>query len=160
MLGLDKARPGMNLGDLSKGLMNTINKIPAGDHQLIRWVVGNVEKPFSFQVSRFKLEEQPFILVSVHDIRAELDEKELEAWQKLIRVLTHEIMNSVTPIVSLSSSLNSLLKENPITMQDKKTISRLSDGLEAIQDRSSGLMKFTTAYQNLTRVPAPKDSIN
>jgi nitrogen fixation/metabolism regulation signal transduction histidine kinase len=156
LLGLDKARPGMNLGDLSKGLMNTINKIPAGDHQLIRWVVGNVEKPFSFQVSRFKLGEQPFILVSVHDIRAELDEKELEAWQKLIRVLTHEIMNSVTPIVSLSSSLNSLLRDNSLAIQDKKTINRLSDGLEAIQDRSSGLMKFTAAYQNLTRVPIPK----
>jgi two-component system, NtrC family, nitrogen regulation sensor histidine kinase NtrY len=156
LLGLDKVRPGMNLGDVSKELLSIIQKIPVGEHQLIRWIVGGTEKPFSFQVSRFKLEEQLFILVSVHDIRAELDEKELEAWQKLIRVLTHEIMNSVTPIVSLSNSLNGLLKSNGEGMDEKKIKSKLSDGLEAIMDRSSGLMKFTTAYQNLTRVPAPK----
>ena len=156
LLDMEKARPGINLGELSEKLLGIIQKIPPGEHQLIRWIKGNTEKPFSFQVSRFKLGEQPFILVSVHDIRAELDEKELEAWQKLIRVLTHEIMNSVTPIVSLSSSLNSLLKDNSMAMQNMKITGRLSDGLEAIQDRSSGLMKFTTAYQNLTRVPAPK----
>jgi two-component system nitrogen regulation sensor histidine kinase NtrY len=156
LLGLDKARKGMNMGDISRELLNIIQKIPVGEHQLIRWVVGNTEKPFSFQVSRFKIEEQLFILVSVHDIRAELDEKELEAWQKLIRVLTHEIMNSVTPIVSLSNSLNSLLKNSGETIDEKKFKNRLSDGLEAIVDRSSGLMRFTNTYQNLTRVPAPK----
>jgi len=156
LLDMENARPGINLGELSEKLLGIIQKIPPGEHQLIRWTKGNAEIPFSFQVSRFKLGEQPFILVSVHDIRAELDEKELEAWQKLIRVLTHEIMNSITPIVSLSSSLNSLLRDNSLAIQDKKTINRLSDGLEAIQDRSSGLMKFTTAYQNLTRVPTPR----
>ena len=156
LLNMEKAHSGINLGDLSEQLLAIIQKIPPGEHQLIRWITGNTEKPFSFQVSRFKLGEQPFILVSVHDIRAELDEKELEAWQKLIRVLTHEIMNSVTPIVSLSSSLNHLIKDNSVTIRDKKTNDRLSDGLEAIMDRSSGLMKFTTAYQNLTRIPAPK----
>jgi len=76
-------------------------------------------------VSRFKLEEQLFILVSVHDIRAELDEKELEAWQKLIRVLTHEIMNSVTPIVSLSNSLNNLLKSSGEGIDEKKIKNQL-----------------------------------
>ncbi len=156
LLGLPKAHTGMNLGELSEELLIIIQKIRPGEHQLIRWMVGKTEQPFSFEVSRFKLEEQPFILVSVHDIRAELDEKELEAWQKLIRVLTHEIMNSVTPVVSLSNSLNELLKNNPEGIQDQKLKSRLSDGLEAITDRSSGLMKFTTAYQNLTRLPAPK----
>jgi two-component system nitrogen regulation sensor histidine kinase NtrY len=156
LLDMEKAHPGINLGELSEKLLGIIQKIPPGEHKLIRWIKGNTEKPFSFQVTRFKIGEQSYILVSVHDIRAELDEKELEAWQKLIRVLTHEIMNSVTPIVSLSSSLNNLLRDNSRAMKDKKTINRLSDGLEAIQDRSSGLMKFTTAYQNLTRVPAPK----
>ena len=156
LLGLDKVRPGMNLGDVSKELLDIIHKIPVGEHQLIRWIVRSTENPFSLQVSRFKLEEQLFILVTVHDIRAELDEKELEAWQKLIRVLTHEIMNSVTPIVSLSNSLNNLLKSSGEGIDEKKIKTSLSDGLEAIVDRSAGLMKFTTAYQNLTRIPAPK----
>jgi PAS domain S-box-containing protein len=156
LLGLEKAHAGLNLGELSKELMDTIYKIRPGEHQLIRWIVGNTEQPFSFQVSMFKIETQPFILVSVHDIRAELDEKELESWQKLIRVLTHEIMNSVTPIVSLSNSLNDLLNNHAEGIKDQKLKDRLSSGLDAIIDRSSGLMKFTTAYQNLTRIPAPK----
>jgi len=156
LLGLNKARTGMNLGELSKELLDIIRKIQPGEHQLIRWMLGETEQPFSFQVSRFKLETQPFILVTVHDIRAELDEKELEAWQKLIRVLTHEIMNSVTPVVSLSNSLNDLLETHAEGIKDQKLKDRLSDGLEAIIDRSSGLMKFTTAYQNLTRIPTPK----
>lgn len=156
LLGLNKARTGMNLGELSAELLDIIRKIQPGEHQLIRWMVGETEQPFSFQVSRFKLETQPFILVTAHDIRAELDEKELEAWQKLIRVLTHEIMNSVTPVVSLSNSLNDLLKTHAEGIKDQKLKDRLSDGLEAIIDRSSGLMKFTTAYQNLTRIPTPK----
>jgi two-component system nitrogen regulation sensor histidine kinase NtrY len=156
LLGLNKAHTGMNLGELSAELLDIIRKIQPGEHQLIRWMVGETEQPFSFQVSRFKLETQPFILVTVHDIRAELDEKELEAWQKLIRVLTHEIMNSVTPVVSLSNSLNDLLKTHAEWIKDQKLKDRLSDGLEAIIDRSSGLMKFTTAYQNLTRIPTPK----
>jgi PAS domain S-box-containing protein len=156
LLGMQNARQGINLGDLSEKLLDVIRKIPAGEHKLIRWTVSGTEKPFSFQVSGFKLDEQPFILVSIHDIRAELDEKELESWQKLIRVLTHEIMNSVTPIVSLSSSLNNILKDNIGEIRDKKVTGRLSDGLEAIMDRSSGLMKFTNAYQDLTRIPTPK----
>jgi two-component system nitrogen regulation sensor histidine kinase NtrY len=156
LLGLEKIRTGMNLGHVSQELLNIIQKIPVGEHQLIRWIAGNAEKPFSFQVSRFKIEGQLYMLVSVHDIRAELDEKELEAWQKLIRVLTHEIMNSVTPIVSLSNSLNSLIKKSSEGLNEQKLNKKLSDGLEAIMDRSSGLMRFTTAYQNLTRIPAPK----
>ena len=65
-------------------------------------------------------------------------------------------MNSVTPVVSLSNSLNDLLKTHTEGIKDQKLRSRLSDGLDAIIDRSSGLMKFTAAYQNLTRIPAPK----
>ncbi|KPK87738.1 MAG: hypothetical protein AMS27_01635 [Bacteroides sp. SM23_62_1] len=156
LLGMQRATTGLNLGDLSKEFLNIIHDIRPGEHQLIRWIVDNTEKPFSFQVSRFKIEDQTFILVSVHDIRAELDEKELEAWQKLIRVLTHEIMNSVTPVVSLSNSLHDLLNKNDKMISDDKLKNRLSDGLHAIIDRSSGLMKFTSAYQNLTRIPVPK----
>jgi nitrogen fixation/metabolism regulation signal transduction histidine kinase len=156
LLGIEKARTGVNLGDVSEELMDIIKNIPPGEHRLIRWITGHNEKPFSIQVSRFKIEDQLFLLVSVHDIRAELDEKELEAWQKLIRVLTHEIMNSVTPIVSLSDSLNNLIKSNIEKINEIKIKSRIADGLEAIKDRSSGLMRFTGAYQNLTRIPVPR----
>ena len=74
------------------------------------------------------------------------------AWQKLIRVLTHEIMNSVTPISSLSSSLHNLVKDKPC---DESLKTKLINGLEAIINRSKGLMKFTEAYKTISRMPPP-----
>jgi len=155
LLGLFHIETGSNLYDSSPEVMNIINQIRPGEHQLIRWKKGNAEVPYSFQISIFKTEEKEYTLLSVHDIRTELDEKEVEAWHKLIRVLTHEIMNSVTPVVSLSSSLNDLVNGKATEIRDEKLRQRLRDGLKAIQDRSSGLMKFTESYQNLTRLPSP-----
>ncbi len=155
MLDLPTATIGSRLYEISPEFMNTIHKIRAGEHHLVRMKVRGKETPFAVRVTGFKIEEVPYKLVSVQDIRAELDEKELEAWQKLIRVLTHEIMNSVTPIVSLSNSLHDILKNSPGFKLENKMKNRMSDGLEAIIDRSSGLMKFTEAYKNLTRLPKP-----
>jgi signal transduction histidine kinase len=91
----------------------------------------------------------------VQNIRQELDEKEMESWQKLIRVLTHEIMNSATPITSLSSSLFSMLETRRGKSLSEKEETKIITGLEAIKDRSTGLMRFTEAYKALTRIPQP-----
>jgi len=155
LLGVFNIETGSNLYRSSPEIMNIINQIRPGEHQLIKWNRDNSEIPYSFQISIFKSEGKEYTLLSVHDIRTELDEKEVEAWNKLIRVLTHEIMNSVTPVVSLSSSLNDLLNSKASSIQDEQLRSRLVDGLSAIQDRSSGLMKFTEAYQKITRLPSP-----
>jgi two-component system, NtrC family, nitrogen regulation sensor histidine kinase NtrY len=76
----------------------------------------------------------------------------LDAWQKLIRVLTHEIMNSVTPITSLSGTLKQIVENEP---NHKDTIKKVSQGLEAIELRSQGLQNFTDAYRKLTKIPTP-----
>ncbi|MEL6561567.1 MAG: HAMP domain-containing sensor histidine kinase, partial [Bacteroidota bacterium] len=76
--------------------------------------------------------------------------------QKLIRVLTHEIMNSIAPITSLSDSLLRLLKMQAQHVEDLKLPEQLNSGLEAIKSRSDGLMKFTRDYRELTRIPLPK----
>ena len=106
----------------------------------------------SLKAAIFKLENEEFKLISVQNIREELEEQELMAWQKLIRVLTHEIMNSVTPISSLSSSLHNLVKDKPC---DESLKTKLINGLEAIINRSKGLMKFTEAYKTISRMPPP-----
>lgn len=110
----------------------------------------------SMNTSKFKLEGKPYTLISFQNINIELDEQELLAWQKLIRVLTHEIMNSVTPISSLTSSLNTLLsksvKDNRI---EQKHLDYLISGLAAVQDRSEGLIKFTESYKKLTQLKHP-----
>jgi signal transduction histidine kinase len=98
--------------------------------------------------------------VSIQNIKEELETQELESWQKLIRVLTHEIMNSVTPISSLSSAINEMLMEEDGTM---KPVSRIPaddiddmyNSLRTIEERSRGLLKFVGNYKDLTRMPQP-----
>ena len=81
----------------------------------------------------------------------------MSAWQKLIRVLTHEIMNSVAPITSLSGTLNQMvsLSQQSGTPLAPEQLAAIHDGLDAIENRSDGLMSFTQAYRSLTRIPLP-----
>jgi two-component system nitrogen regulation sensor histidine kinase NtrY len=80
-----------------------------------------------------------------------LEETEIEAWQKLIRVLTHEIMNSVTPISSMASTIHGLVNENMIS----ESLSDVRDAAQTIKKRSQGLMHFVDAYRNLTLIKKP-----
>jgi nitrogen fixation/metabolism regulation signal transduction histidine kinase len=99
-------------------------------------------------------------LISLQDIRQELDEKELDSWQKLIRVLTHEIMNSIAPIVSLTGTLQKFFIENgnPVHPDkiDEETIDNVIQGLETIGERGNGLVNFVNSYRKLTRIPKPE----
>ena len=80
----------------------------------------------SVQVKDFVIQEKGFRLALFQDINAELDQKEIEAWQKLTRVLTHEIMNSVTPIASLSTAVNQLISDrqamDTMSNEDKEDV--------------------------------------
>lgn len=98
-------------------------------------------------------------LFSLQDIRQELEEKELDSWQKLIRVLTHEIMNSIAPIVSLSGTLRKFFVTgggavSPETI-DTETIENVIQGLDTIEERGNGLLNFVNGYRKLTRIPIP-----
>ena len=108
--------------------------------------------------TEFKLRGQQFTLVSLQNIQSELEEKEMEAWQNLIRVLTHEIMNSITPISSLASTMNSLLAES---FDDKdldskrEVVEDIRNAVHTIEKRSRGLLNFVENYRQLTRIPKP-----
>ena len=86
----------------------------------------------------------------------------MEAWQTLIRVLTHEIMNSMTPITSMAATVLDLLgsyKEKNGETIDAETITDINDALKTIHKRSLGLTDFVAAYRNLTLIPKPKFKI-
>lgn len=110
-----------------------------------------------FLASRFKLQQQEISLISVRDISREMDRNELEAWQKLLRVLRHEILNSITPIKLLANNLSVML--NPegeliaISSLSSDEILQMKTGLETIHRRATGLSNFLDAYSNLYRVP-------
>ncbi len=99
-------------------------------------------------------------LFSLQDIRNELDEKELDSWQKLIRVLTHEIMNSIAPIVSLTGTLQKFFMENgnPVDPAkiDEEIVDNVIQGLDTIGERGNGLVNFVNSYRELTRIPKPE----
>ena len=95
-------------------------------------------------------------LVSLQNIQSELQEKELDAWQNLTKVLRHEIMNSVTPIVSLASTMREIIE---VDLSDKteikETVDDLREALQTIENRSKGIMNFVNAYREFTTIPKP-----
>ncbi len=150
-----------NISDLkkiSKPLMNTLLKMKTGQKALIKIHDNNELLNLAISATEFRMREQNFTLVSLQNIQSELEEKELEAWQQLIRVLTHEIMNSVTPIASLASTVNETInfdarKSHPELSEESK--SDIDGALKTIQKRSEGLLHFVEAYRGLTRIPTP-----
>lgn len=145
------------LEGVDKKLLNTIRNIKSGENKLIKLKVRNQLLHLSLHASEFKLQEQYFKLVSFQNIKNELDANEMDAWQKLIRVLTHEIMNSVTPISSLSNTLYQIIETQSRTGPlNQDTIEKVLTGLDAMKNRSAGLQSFTEAYRNLTRIQPPQ----
>ena len=92
---------------------------------------------------KFVLDRQTYRIVSLRDIHEVLEETEIEAWQKLVSVLTHEIMNSLTPIIGLSESAEGMDE-------------RADSALAVIHRRSKGLLEFVNNYRKLTRIPQPQ----
>jgi len=114
----------------------------------------------SFKASRFKLKNKEIKLVSFQNIKPELDEKEVESWQKLIRVLTHEISNSITPITTLTSTLAKFFKKEERPKKVKELNQYYIDetlyGLHLIEERGNGLIEFVNRYRNLSKNISPK----
>lgn len=106
---------------------------------------------------------EKFTVVSFQDIKSEMELKEIESWHKLIRVLTHEIMNSVTPITSLSETIKMMLEDEekiPIELNEitEEDLSDIRKSVETIRKRSEGLMHFVGEYRKLTRLHQPQKS--
>lgn len=113
----------------------------------------------SINSSEFKLDGVPYKLVSFQDIRPELEEKELDSWQKLIRVLTHEIMNSAIPISTLAGVIAKMIINESGDIKeslDQDTKNDIYGGLQTIENRSKGLSAFVDSYRSLTKIKPPK----
>lgn len=112
----------------------------------------------SIVANLFIVKGTTFKLVSIQNIKRELEAGEVDAWQKLIRVLTHEIMNSVTPITSLTDTMLDIVTPHQQSGRNlsPENLKNIFAGLSAIKERNQGLQTFTRAYQQLTRVPQPQ----
>ncbi len=143
-----------DLKSIQPKLYTTLRNIEQGERQLVGIESGGGLQQLTLEAVEFSLQGEAFKLVSLQDIQSELEEAELYAWQQLIRTLTHEIMNSVSSITSLSQTLNQQLQQDWQAI-DGETQEDVQVGLAAIQRRSQGLLSFTKSYQNVARPPRP-----
>jgi nitrogen fixation/metabolism regulation signal transduction histidine kinase len=133
-------------------LFEEIQSLEPGKKKLIKLPVDNQMATLALYATAFKLDEEVFKLVSAQNITNELSATEMEAWQRLIKVLTHEIMNSIAPITSLSGSLFEISS----TKTSDPEWGTIHGGLDAIKTRSEGLLNFTQRYRKLTQIPTPE----
>ncbi len=141
-------------------LPDLLEHLGDGERRLLDVRRGDDTLQLVLYATTFELLEQRYKLVSFQNIRDELDTQEIESWQKLIRVLTHEIMNSVTPIISLSRLVSDTM------IDESGALRALSAGeqvdmlrsVRAIQTRGSGLLEFVQAYRSFARLPEPQVS--
>jgi len=140
-------------------LYQTLSSIKPSERRLVPINTERGEIQLSLKATSFRTNDNEVSILSIQDIKNELDEKEVESWMKLIRVLMHEIMNSITPITSLSESLSNIYsKEGKAVTPEQvttKTITATLQGLNVIKDQGKGLLSFVDSYRKLTRIPEP-----
>jgi two-component system, NtrC family, nitrogen regulation sensor histidine kinase NtrY len=159
LLSLDILTHLQQIERVDKKLFYAIKDIKPPDRRLIALSTENGEIQLSLKATAFNTNDNELVILSIQDIKNELDEKELESWMKLIRVLMHEIMNSITPLTSLSDSLYNIYVPagKPILPENvtDKTILTTMQGLNVIREQGKGLMSFVDSYRQLTRIPQP-----
>lgn len=147
--------------------MRTIHLLEKRDHLLYTQIMGLVpgERIIStiqheknsvkvvLSATAFQTENLHFKLIAFQNVNEALEETESKAWQKLLSVMTHEIMNSVAPISSLAHTLQGRLRQFKIDIPDPTGLAEdLELGIDTIQKRSEGLLKFTETYRNLNKI--------
>ncbi len=162
MLGVPGMKHMNELDRIKPGLQTKITAIKPGNRVIIR-----MENPWGetqnllFRSTEFLLGKTRLNLVFFQDIRAELEEQEIESWQKLIRVLIHEVSNSVTPITTLGTTIKNRISSFSSAMNrkdDAKTnlIKDISRSAELIEQRGNGLLDFIQQYKSFIRLPEPQ----
>ena len=148
-----------NLNLVKEGMDKFLKGFKPGQQHLMKIKISGSIIQLSVKASEFKILDSWIKLVSFQDIKGELDQKELESWQKLIRVLAHEIMNSITPINTLSETM---LKQNrqyeELVRQwqgGSEYFDNMMDGLHLIRERGSGLIDFVQKYRDVSKLPTP-----
>ena len=150
LLGLSIFTHVKQLARIDEKLQQTITDIRPGDKHQISFINERGTVNLSIRVSEMTLQDKHVRIVAINDINSELDDKEIDSWIRLTRVLTHEIMNSVTPITSLSDTLLSLHEDAD---------NEIRNGLEVISTTGKTLISFVESYRKFTHIPTPEPSL-
>jgi nitrogen fixation/metabolism regulation signal transduction histidine kinase len=154
-----------DLDNIQTGLAKKLVLSRPGQQKLINVKIGNNVHDFLFRLSEVKIESQIIKILTFQDLKRELEEKEISSWKKLIRVLTHEMMNSLTPITTLSVAVRRILKSGDelrmLKELNEEDLNDIYKNNETIENRSKGLLNFINEYRRLTKVPElQKEEVN
>ncbi len=159
LLGLDPLTHISQLEKVEKGLSFEFKELSQERYKLVRITNERGSLQLSLRATAMTINTKNVTLISIQDIRNELDEKETESWIRLIRVMTHEIMNSIAPITSLAETVSGYFADGDEIKKchdlDEKIISNTVAGLKVIRERGSGLVKFVESYRQLTHLHEP-----
>jgi len=166
MLKLDKLTHINDLNNLYSDFSTILNSLKPSEHKVIK-ISPKLTSPnevlqLSLRLADFKTKDEKLKIVSIHNIKNELDEKELEAWQRLIRTLRHEIMNSIGPISSTIETLNEIITDPNTnkTLHAKQIsdehVNDIAEGLKIINERNIGLQKFVDNFRSISKLPKPE----
>jgi len=144
-----------SLAKIDRGLYDEIIQLSSEKKSLLKVAHDNRLWHLSLRATEMKLESGYEKVIVMQDIKNELDEKEVESWQKLVRVINHEIMNSVIPISTLASVLDQMLNDLDMKDQENELIRDVADGVKTIEQRSKGLANFVKATKSLTQISKP-----
>jgi len=160
MFGLDHISHINKLEAIDPRLVDLFEKIESGEQKRINIRVNHNLLSLAVHSQSILIQNREIKILTLQDIRSELDAHEMDSWQKLIRILNHEIMNSVAPITSLSSTLSGFYlsgsEQRTPELITKKIISDTIRGLSIIEDHGKGLIHFVESYRSLTQLPKPE----
>ncbi|MFC2120304.1 PAS domain-containing sensor histidine kinase [Bacteroidota bacterium] len=161
MLNISALNNIQSLDAIHTGFSRILRELRPSEQKLLKLVLDGKTINLSLKISQIKFDQIEKKILTLQNINNELDEKELDSWHKLIRVLTHEIMNSTAPISSSIKLIAGYYKDEktnlpkPAPEIDDEVINNTIRGLRIIEERSEGLIKFVNKYRDLTSLPPP-----
>ena len=157
MLGIPYLRTIHSLEKREPVIYREVLVLRSGEHKIVPLIKDNNQSKILLSATAFQTEQKIFKLIAFQNVSVALDETEAEAWKKLLGVMTHEIMNSVAPISSLAETLKRQLDKSKSETQEQRqnSFEDLVLGVETIQRRSEGLLKFAQTYRNLNKITRP-----
>ena len=151
-----------DLNQFGEGFAAQLQALQPGQRQLATFSLDGMERRLTIAASEIIIAGSKERLVSLQDIQSELDGSQVEAWQDLVRVLTHEIMNSITPVASLAKTTVDLVEDAAGKVSGHPDVvaelADVKDAVDTVARRSDGLMNFVSSYRRLTRLPPPEKS--
>ncbi len=142
-------------------LVDEIKKIANGGKVLVDFGDQIVKKQLSLEVIEIQLVKEPYLIITFQDIRSEIEQKEIEAWHNVIRILAHEMLNSFTPVSSLAATIKSLTENDDgavlnLSELDNEDLEDINTAASTIKKRSEGLLVFVKDYRTISNVPVPQ----